>query len=308
MLLCSLVCVGAVSIFIILNRLYKKTNAYKNLQLPLKRYEQIEDGLEIVNVGSGPSYHAFDYQNVWIKGFNFANAPQSAYHDYALLNHYKRKIEKNAIVIVAITCPLSFCKNKFHDNKNYRCKYYNVLDAEEVDGGRRGEAFLYQYFPLLLYPKRIVRIFRDVPQASIYAEQSVSLRKDAEKMMRGWSINNGVQDLKDETQAMFHQEEFDKKIEIYKKILQLCQEREWRAYFVILPVSVPIREMMSMEFKQKFVLDNIQKANIVNVPVLDYSNDERMADDRYYLNSMFLNETGRKKFWRIMGEDLKLYN
>lgn len=301
------ICIVIIASFYILNIWYKRTNAYNNLQSSMKKYRNIENGIEFVNIGSGPSYYAFDYRDRHVKGFNFASAPQSVYHDYALLHHYKEKIEKGAIIII-ITCPLSFCRNKFHGDRDYRCKYYGVLNAEEVDGGTKLEAFLYKHFPLTLYPKRIIRLIRDTGPVSVYASQVKSLKEDAKRMMEGWKKNNEVKDLMDQTQSTLHQEEFNKKIKVYKKMLQLCEDQGWKAYFVIPPVSQPVCEMISKEFKQRFILDNIQEANIYNVPVLDYSFDERMIDDKYYLTCMFLNETGKKRFWEIIVEDLKQYD
>ena len=124
-------------------------------------------------------------------------------------------------------------------------------------------------------------------------------------MLAGWIQNNDVRNLKDAEQAGQHRKEADRVTGMYRKMLELCREQGWKPCFVIPPVSRPIREMVSPEFKQKFVTDNISKANFCKAPVLDYFSDERVADDSYFLNSMFLNEKGRRKFMGIFWKDLK---
>lgn len=291
-------------LFILLNVMYMHTNAYRNLKACFHRFdEKIPDGLEMVNVGSGPSFYAMDYDEVPVRGFNFAVPPQSAYHDFALLKHYRDKIAEGAIIYIFITCPLSFAKNKFHDQVDYRCRYYGILDATEVDGGSKAEAFLYRYFPLLLCPKRVVRLIWDVPKADL-TESDVNLEKDAEHMLRGWRANNYIQDLKDTGQSEAHQEEFERIIETYKEMLKLCRKRGWKPYFVIPPVSLPIRKMISPEFRKVFVTDNLIRANREHIPVLDYSDDDRFSDDKYFMNSMFLNQCGRRRFMKILCEDV----
>lgn len=293
-------------VFGLLNILYKKTNAYMNRFFYTQKLgEMITDDLEMVNIGSGPSYYAFDYQYIPIRGCNLSIPPQSVYHDYALLNHYNCKLKKGAIIII-ITCPLSFAQNKFHRTTAYRNRYYNILSENEVDGGTSVEYFICKYFPLLLNPKQIIRIFKDVKPAE-ESKPVINLSKDAEKVLKGWIENNYVHDLKDATQREIHLDEFERVIIEYQKMLQLCQEKEWRPFFVIPPVSQPIREVISTEFRKSFVMDNIDKANIINVPVLDYFYSDQIADDKYFLNSIFLNGEGRKKFMKLLWKDIKMY-
>lgn len=63
--------------------------------------------------------------------------------------------------------------------------------------------------------------------------------------------------------------------------------------------------MISKEFMEVFLYENIRQANKKNIPVLDYIYDERFQDSELYINVDFLNGRGRKLFTKTVLDDLK---
>ena len=50
---------------------------------------------------------------------------------------------------------------------------------------------------------------------------------------------------------------------------------------------------------------NIRNANKANIPFLDYTRDARFQDIKYYFNADMMNVIGRRKFTKILVEDVR---
>jgi hypothetical protein len=69
---------------------------------------------------------------------------------------------------------------------------------------------------------------------------------------------------------------------------------------MLLPVTNELYDLLPESFRNKYVMEPIQKANNQNVPVLNYLHDQRFAPHDLYINSWWFNLTGRKFFTKTM--------
>ena len=107
-LILSILIIGIIALFV-LNALYKRTKAFQNKFVDIKKFQNLKesDCFDIVNLGSNLPKFAFDYSGTGVKGMNLAVGPQTFQYDFVLLKKYSKHINLDAHVIIPI-CPLNF--------------------------------------------------------------------------------------------------------------------------------------------------------------------------------------------------------
>jgi len=99
---------------------------------------------------------------------------------------------------------------------------------------------------------------------------------------------------------------FEKMVELVTNMITYCLENNFRPILVTPPSSEILNKRLFNKFLQSFLYNNINKANIQNVPFLGYMEDKRFKDYKLYINSDFLNKTRRDKFTDVLIKDLEL--
>jgi len=66
---------------------------------------------------------------------------------------------------------------------------------------------------------------------------------------------------------------FERTTNLVTEMIDYCLKNNFRPVLVTTPVSEILNNRMSNEFIQSFLCNNIKKANIQNVPFLDYLHD-----------------------------------
>lgn len=294
-----------------LNYLYKKTNYYR------ARYQEAEKfingvpmQLEIGCFGSSYARYDYDFTDFNIRGFNFGIYPQPLYYDLVLLKHYADHFCENAYIILNFPA-LAFALDLYdRDTVNY--KYYKFLNKDEIINYSWKTKFFEIDFPLIKHPGLAKKIWNDDEKifnkilwsTSVSLDEDTQARKSAYERADDWCKQFGLKNLEEIEIPQNIKLNFDKNIEIINQILRLCEERHFRPALVIPPVSESLSKMISKEFKQKFVYDNLEKIEKGNAVLLDYTSVEEYKDYRLYSNSDFMNSTGRKIFTEHVLYDL----
>lgn len=273
-----------------------------------KRFRKIPDGLDIVNVGSGPSYYAFDWSAVpQISGYNLAVWPEDFRYDARIVKNYCDHVKRGGVVVVVVLCPLSFGENEYLYKNSFSEKYVKILPARDVDLPRI-KYWTYRLVPFALPLKHFLqRVKGKLKRTFRRGKAKVPAETDAVKqMVDGWiATNRYLKDLKDAGQAQFYRKVFDGKIEDLKKVIAGCRGFGLIPVLLIPPISNIMMGYMSDEFIRAFVYDNIAKATDDDLLFLDYLRDPRFTDDSFYEpNGLFLNEAARKSFTKIVWEDV----
>ena len=308
MVMIFLFILSLIAIFFLLNVLYKKTNHYYNSIFDIIKFKEKEigDSLGVVVVGSNQPKYGFDFSNTNLKGANWAIGPESFEYDYTILREYSSHISKGAVVIIPV-CPLSFFLYRFKDNDTYS-KYYLFLDKKNIHNYSLCR-YLKVLFPLFFNPKLMRYLIRDTKKNdSLHMAHNPlceeELKADAMKWIKGWNQQFGIQIPTPAIQST-HRDDMSKNIEILKRMIGFCISRELKPVITILPVTEYLYSYFTQEFIEKYIVDNITEANSYNVPVLNYINDKRFKDPSLYINSFFLNSTGRSYFTKHFIEDLR---
>lgn len=85
-------------------------------------------------------------------------------------------------------------------------------------------------------------------------------------------------------------------------MLSFCKEREIRPVFVVAPMTAALSEAIPADFKERCFYSMFSGRG---VPVLDYSTDESLIGSENFMNALFMNRAGRKKFTARLISDLR---
>ncbi|MBQ7216064.1 MAG: hypothetical protein IJS39_08785 [Synergistaceae bacterium] len=283
--------------------LYRNSSRYKNSRSGYEHiHGKIPDGLEIVNVGSGPGLHAIDYAYSSRKGFNFATAPQNFLNGFRLLKRFSSNIRPHAVVMIVIMSPLSFGRNNDYNSPGYSDKFYGVLPPSDIDGYSPLRALLLKHFPLM---RRILAKIRSKFSRPGQSAPKLSHPDNEPGLITTWKREFDLQNLTDPSQAHAHRQVFAEKIALLSEEIDYCKAHQWHPVFVIPPVPAKSRKFISNEFVKAFVYDNLQvlAEKYPDVKILDYFADERMTPEMFS-GDIFVNSEGRKTFSRILFADI----
>lgn len=277
----------------------------KNKDTLKVRFSNIPNELDIVNIGSGPSYYAFDWSDVpGISGYNLAIAPEDFRYDARIIKNYGYHVKKGGVVVVAVV-PLSFGENEYQNKSSFSEKYASILPSEDVDLPK-WRYFLVRNFPLAVKVKnKLFRIISKIFCRDKKKPGNLPQKDRMHSLIAGWiSENRYLHDLKDGEQAENYRETFQRRRGELKEIIDNCRRQGLKPVLLLPPLSSKLREQISDTFIEKFVYDNVHSVLDGDVLILDYIDDPRFKSESYYTNGLFLTQPICRKFTKIVWEDI----
>lgn len=302
-----LIVVGA----ILLNALYKRTNAYRNQFVDVRRFSikgGVGDNLKIVNLGSNHPKFGFDYSGLDVKGENWAVGPETLEYDFAVLRKNTSHLAPGAVVVLPI-CLLKFFLYR-QNNRAVHLKYYSFLESGDIVGYSKREKLVNYFFPIFFHPMKLRSLIKDVNNDNRLllkdnqCKTEDALNKDADYWIDCWNREFNIQ-LPTPTLKPNNRNDIIQNVRILYEMIEFCISRGLKPVIAILPVSDCLYSRFTPEFIDKYILGYIADANKAGVPVMNYLTDKRFTDPSLYINSFFFNSDGRKKFTKQFIEDLR---
>lgn len=295
----------------LVNRFIKRTVWYNNLWGGALKIINLKTfGLQVVNTGSGSGVHNFCYDNLPIKGFNFALGPQSLVHDFNILKNYFSYFEKGCTIIIPI-CPFSGMVVKY--NKAHNFKYYPMLHPATIDNFDESERTL--AYKILRDPFRTLAFacVKGILRADVLPKfirlirspHKPSIKQTADEMMRGWKEQFSIRDLNDPMPET-HEQSLQNRKKTLGEMLDFCIERGFRPVVVIPPMHPLLSEQFPKIFEFQYIEPMKEEAVLRRVLCIDYMKDIRFFNDSLYETALYLNKEGAKAFTRQVLSDIKL--
>lgn len=302
-----LLIIGFILFALVVNKLYKNTNFYKNKFVDTHKFKNIPQNLEVVNLGSNQPKFAFDYTNSDVLAMSWAVGPQTLEYDFRILKNYHKLLKKDAKVIVALS-PFQFFLDKYKDDASNH-KYYEFLEPSLIDGFSQIKKRFYIDFPIFSAKKQILRILKDVPtdkRIEIDTNQlnEEKIKLDAQNWVISWKKQFGLKELENITLSDENKTNIEKNIKLLKEMIVFCKEKKCEPILLVLPVTKELSSLFPDAFVQKYIIEPITKANEENAKFLNYWRDERFENTDNYIDSFFMNKIGRNKFMEQVLEDL----
>lgn len=264
---------------------------------------------DVINLGSNSGKHAFCYDNLPVKGMNWAIGPQSLVHDFNILKNYFSYLKEGGVVLIPLS-PFSCLHSSYSKDSNF--KYYPILHPATIidfDDSERTKAYKIKANPFKEMPgiclkntfkEIILKSFRLIKRSSC-----ISYDKNAGMWINLWKNQFGLMDL-DSPLCEKHLKERSNRAETLRDMVLFCQERDLKPYIVLTPIHPTLRSYLSQSFMKNYIYDFISEATDDNTILLDYMSDSLFTKDEYYLNAFFLNDTGAKVFTNKVIADLGL--
>lgn len=317
----GLLSVCCVALFLLMNKLVKQTNWWKNQYLATKQFvsgegyrDNIIRNYDIINLGSNPAHYAFFYENV--KGQSWATGSQGQDMDFEILKFYYSYLKKGGTVLIPIMpftaiSPFIKTRKKYWDIKYYS-KFASIISSnDQVNKFPYGRHLkLYLKYPLIWCPDAIQYLFADVaPNTKYFINEQpmmpIELESDAVMRINYWKKEFCLKDLKDVLNSNW-KKYYSEAINLNKKIVDFCIERDLKPVFICVPLTNYLSSKFPPEVKKYLIDDFVKECNVHKIPFLDYSSGTEYSDPSLFYNSFFLNLKGRKLFTNKVLRDLNI--
>ena len=297
--------IGLVTIILIcifmLNGIYVHTALYKNNHDVVKNYlVDIPYDLEFVNLGSTYARYAFDsYEDLNIKGYNFALESQALNYDYEILKTYCNHMAENCIVFI----PLAACVMFFQNSKDAETQYYYVFKKNNI-GRFNWKSYLKYKLPLFFDVKVVLK---KICIKILKKEKSDTTVEQAEMSMNSlvllWKKMFGLENLTNISVLQVSKIQMTENGKCLDEMIRFCEENHFKPVIVIPPFSKYLNKYFSEDFVNETIYKNIKR----DVMILDYRNDSWFQEkiELYSDGGFLLNKQGSKLFMKKLFNDVK---
>lgn len=267
---------------------------------------------DAIAFGSAYCRYGLNFDESGINGYNFGYASQFFYYTNLMLHQYAKTCRKGGVVYLIIA-DLVFARigKGLYGAEEYIKFLDKVVLGEEYSYIK----YLKNRFPLIKNPRLIAKcilrlmgisrkgLFHSLEINQLTEEQ---VKREAEKRCQSWCRQFGMKDTVSGDLPKELEVEFAESRKILTEMIQFCLDNGFNPILVVTPVSKIMNDRLGDIFIKRVLFENISKANIQNVPVMNYLRDERFGDYKlYHNNADFLNARGRAQFTQALISDSK---
>lgn len=256
-------------------------------QLDCEKLTNVQGELEVVNVGTAQAKYAFDYQSVPIHGCNMALYMNPLMYNIEILRNNRQKIALNATVLITLQYPIFLCPNSHEQS---------VEEARRIRAAHEGYVKEETFLQCLG-----TRNYRINHNKLWEVDQELY-----DLIHLGWEQEIGIKGTVLQNQE--NEQVRMKRRYAVKDLMELiayCRSMSWRPILIGLPYSRELNNYVPWEFKEKNFYEPIEKVTKeMDIAFFDYSADPRFEALDNYMNVWFLNQRGRKKFTRVVYEEI----
>lgn len=263
---------------------------------------------DVINLGSTSGCHAFDYEDLPIRGVNFALSHNPLSGDQAILKNYFGYLNPIGSHIIISLCVFSSLAGSYDFMED---RFYTLIYPTSIPhfSYRRQQqiktiaASPIRKFPLWSFFAELRALLRGTCHSMLTEEQ---MKADAERWIKGWKHEFALSDFS-QPLSLINKDGVNDAAEILNDIILFCKERNIKPVIMIPPMYHTLAEKFDEKARQLFVYDLIEKIEDKTVPFYNYMDDSRFSrDSSLFMNSFFLNKKGAKKFTRIALTDIGL--
>ncbi len=302
--------------FLLLNWLYKRTNAYKNQLVTIKGYlDSVPDNLKLACFGSTYAKFAFNaLDELNIQGFNFSLDAECLQCDKKLLEQYAEKLSPGCVIVFGLAACIACCKEEEVVVFNYR-QYFHVLDNKRLPK-KLVHSIKYRlgyYLPLAQNIKRAIRIFFDVPLIKDVVERypafcpALQAQKNMKGMAQGWIRLFHLPDLKQADLSEENNKRINTNATTLTEMITYSRKMGWNPIIVIVPSSAELNKYFSDQFIENTLLKMVNEVReVTDVSVFDYRKEGTFQhDSSLFVDGGFrMSKYGSLKFIRRLISDL----
>ena len=272
----------------------------------------IPQQLDIISLGSRPAKFAIDFSTAEANGFNLAVIPQTLEYDFRMLRNYHSYLGDNgAGLVILVLCPFSLLKRRYTEADGPMCaddRYYMVLHHALVNNYSETKYQKIKRHPLLyalsiapqlkgLLSRRLQRQLA----AGGNTQTADSIGQSARNYVQRWQAEFGIENLNSPLDNKLC-DDIVFNVNIIANIKQFCAERGLRTVIIIPPMADSLAALLPDSFLRQALYSPIANSG---VDCIDFSRHNEMSHVQNYFDALCLNADGRKKFTKLMLDNLK---
>lgn len=285
-----------------MNAKIKRSNWYHNVFPHLSEYERIQQGSDVICIGSTPAKNAIDFKGIAnLKGYNLAVCPETIFYDFQVLKNYHSFLKPGGTILFVL-CPFTFLKDFYRDefgSKSYlNIRYYPILHRAMID------TFDYKLYhkwveePLLLGKTAWKRLARDTPANDSFnirnnpdtPEQS---QKFCQDRVKGWMREFRMTDLNPAHIPAETENAIIGNIKIFQDMKVFIQERGYKAYIIIPPFPDEMVRLLPKDLVNHNLFEPVKATGI---PFISFYGEKDWLSREFYYHGFLLNANGRELF------------
>lgn len=248
--------------YILVNCLYKRTNAYKNSYVTIKGYLQgVPTNLKIAVFGSTYAKYAFNnFEELRLNGFNFSLEAEALQSDYRLMKQYEAHLTPGCIVVINLAACVTCC-NEEDVVVLYANNYYKILPFKMLPKVLRCsfKRWWHYIFPIgLKNLKQFGRLIidtdciDDVTSRHPVSVSSSLANENMENIANGWIQMFKLKDLKSTDIPKKIEECVGTNEHTLNEMVTFCKSKKWKPLFVIPPMSSKLNRFFRMNLLIRF--------------------------------------------------------
>ncbi len=248
----------------------KKKSFLKDLPREIKK----------LNLGSSHGVYSFDYTEK--DSFNGAQDSQTFYYDLKVLKKIYPNIQKGATVFLPISY-FSFSSNELWLSGDL-IKYLRSFSLKDFKGKIKFEYIFYNFFPLFYsFKKKLVK-------------KKVKPKKTIEQRIEGH-----VRIFRDKNKWKYNED-------LLNEIIDILKKKKCEIFLITTPFYKEYNNFFPKKELEKDFFDYLNDfAKIHNVTYLNYSGNNDITNDKDFFRDFdHLNSNGKKRFLKILRDDLNL--
>ena len=245
-------------------------------------------------------------------GFNFCLGGQFFYYTDKMLREYAPRCLNSGGTVYLIIADLVFAEvgKGLYNSERYPL----ILSKKSLGDEYSLLNYLRMRFPFFFNRRALRQIARTMIKGVDNGFDTLTLNQlnyeetlqQAKKRCFSWCQQFHLNDTQTNKIPVELEEKFSRTCQILTSMIQFCYDEGYKPVLVVTPVSSAMNECMSDAFIKKVLYDNIEKANVMAVPFLNYLRDGRFQDISLYANNAdYLNARGRLLFTKELIIDSK---
>jgi len=278
----------AFSFFLVLNGLFFCTGKIKGFRETRKRLICMS-GQKINAIVCGSTYALYAFSYPFCQGcMKLAYKHQSLREDCALLKKYGKADSGTDVIISLAPCTTLYRDGEFGIQRNFY-----LLSRNEYKNVPFYLYFINRFCPLL---------------AGIISNFAALFKKREETPLQNitasWRRTFRISEFDAAYLSQENKLAIQYNTEILQQIVSYCNEKGFRIWIVVLPITSKLNQVFSGSFLEQAIYCVLDKLN-GSFFFKDYREDSRLCDEQLYRDHCFyLNDAGSRMFEEILINDM----
>lgn len=263
---------------------------------------------DVMVIGSASGVHSFNFDNLPVKGVNFAMTANPQCADLAILKCYYSYLKPSHSTVIISLCPFTSLSGNYEYLSD---KYYTILTPPAMPVfyfWKKQEVYKKMRNPLPYYP--LVSLFTDIKYAFSSKKERVlsehEMENNAQQWISSWMKEFSWQSF-EAPLSVVHKDGIQEAVRLLNETISFSKERGIRPIMVIPPMYHTLAEKFTPKARHILIDSIVNSIKDKSVSFLNYMDDMEFAyDNTVFLNSYLLNKIGAKRFTKRVLSDIKL--